>query len=252
MNELQRQAYLEAMGVEVLLPRAVLPAALPSMQCEMPDLVAVDQLSLAPEINCENNNSTQVLASARRTGAMAALLNEVGAEKRTATLDAAAEKKEQLRIKTSMVVIPRFCLEFFAVGRWLFIDAGAAVGSRDYQKLLQNLCFALGLKPTGMEVIRFKWPLVEGSHIDQSESAALQTLKAFIARQAKQHQIQYIAAMGDQAKTYVSKHAELMDFENLGIAEVLTIPSLASAFDQPELKPIVWNAFKALLRKSDR
>ena len=41
LNELQRQAYLDAMGVDVYFPRLQLVGAKPSSQCEMPVLADV-------------------------------------------------------------------------------------------------------------------------------------------------------------------------------------------------------------------
>ena len=41
MNEAERLAYLDAMGVESYMPRVVLPGALPSELCDMPELTEV-------------------------------------------------------------------------------------------------------------------------------------------------------------------------------------------------------------------
>ena len=43
MNEAQRLAYLDAMGVEQLYPRLVLPGAKPSVLCELPVATEAEQ-----------------------------------------------------------------------------------------------------------------------------------------------------------------------------------------------------------------
>ena len=63
MNEVERLAYLSAMGIESYIPRIGLPGALPSVVCEMPVSDTIQEQKSAPSENAAGKASLKELQS---------------------------------------------------------------------------------------------------------------------------------------------------------------------------------------------
>ncbi len=245
MNELQRQAYMEAMGVDCYVPRLHLPAAMPSVLCEIPELaevpVANTEPSVAPIAKGKNGSAA----------AMQALLGEDEPNKAQAQQSVEAVT-EQLVQTTSATSIPHFALSIVRGSNILIVDDGLPghINPAEYLQLLHNIVFALGAGKQQLAIDSFVWPMVKNSQIDQSETAARQTLDAFLSKQVEQYKAHYIIVMGETAATYITSEA-------LATATLHTHPqwqlplictnSASPMLDDPSLKRAVWNDLQPLL-----
>ena len=248
MNELHRQAYLEAMGVDVYFPRFLLPAAPASILCEMPATKeSVDIGSQNVTASSQVENAVQAVSDSQgRTAAMQALLSEMSGAAPT-TPRVPTSKVESIKAQV-LPATPRFLLSVARVGEILIVDDAVSEGALEIQRLQQNFFSALGLSE-GVTASNFKWPIVESSHLDQSELAAKQTLRAFVQHQANISPSKALLLMGDTACTYLLDTAPVVgEWLETAVADlpVLCVPSLALSLNDGAMKSKIWQAVKPL------
>ncbi len=253
MNELQRQAYMEAMGVDCYIPRLQLPAAPVSKLCAMPvvALQAVSEPAIATKIVTEPvATGTQSRASGS-AAAMQALFNEGDAPvvKKAAVIQ--ADNNRGVKPSTHQEPVPQFALSIVRGNNILLLDEGlpATVDPSEYLQLIQNMLFALGAGKQNLSIDAFIWPMIRNSQVDQSETAARQTLQAFLAKQIDQLGASYMLLMGDIVSQYLVDDAlpvgDLIQHPQL---PVMVIRSLSAhrMLTEPQLKRDVWQDLQAL------
>lgn len=253
MNELHRQAYLDAMGVDVYFPRVLLPGAPESELCEMPEGQLLDPAASLPGQGVEPAAASGA-ASEGRAAAMQALLGEIpGAEVAKSPAPPIENRAAVAPVVShdSSAATPRFTLSVMRIANLLVIDDAAPEGAQEFQRLQHNVWFALGLS-SGVETNHFKWPIVESSHLDQSEFAARQTLQAFVQNQSKQGESVAVILMGDTAARYLLEAPSVKgEWLEHFIADlpVLCVPSLVTVLGDGEAKNQLWQALKPLRKK---
>ena len=121
MDELQRQAYMQAMGVDCYIPRLQLPAALPSVLCEMPALAEV------PVANAVTHKTSASAAPAPKTknGSAAAMQALLGETKPKQSQQSTQAVTEALVATTPAQAIPQFALSIVRGGNILIVDDGS-------------------------------------------------------------------------------------------------------------------------------
>ena len=256
MNELHRQAYLDAMGVDVYFPRVLLPGAPVSLLCDMamPSALsepADDSLSGIMPRDYERAGAS-VNASQGRAAAMQELLNEIPEATPKPILDSnhAVSNKTELHLRRESVT-PRFMLSVTRVGDVVIIDDSPAEDALEFQRLQQNFFLALGLV-ADIATSNFKWPIVESSHLDQSQHAAKQTLRVFVQNQLKSTPPKALLLMGETAFTYLLDDKPVLGewlAEFVADVPVLCAPSLVAALGPEQLKQHIWQAIKPLRKK---
>lgn len=246
VNELQRQAYLKAIGVECYMPRLQLPGAKPSQLCVLPE---VSQSVIPEPVPTE-----AAVAGATVTGShigAAAIAQIFGDE----ALDRRADKRSADTPPVDRVAqaIPRFALSIVRAGEILVIDNGLT-GECDpqaYLRLIHNMLFALGIEPAPLYIEAFVWPMakVRSAHVDQSETAARQTLNAYLSKQLERSAGRFLLLMGDAAANYVSdtQSAEIAVFAHSQLpAQCLMTRSAAAAMQNPLQKRDLWHDLQPL------
>lgn len=260
-DELRRQAYLEAMGVECYLPRLLLPGARPSALCEMPDwLPPVAESQPGP------GESAGAVAASAAAGNEPAIAGRSGAADIQQLLDGTDVPKRAARAPTDIAAtrqrsgaaIPRFSLSLVRAGRILLVDDGLGrdVDPQLYLHLLHSLLFALGGSAPEPSLDAFNWPLarVRGGHVDQSQTAAREALTAYLDKQLQQGGAQYLLLMGDTTAGHVlgeaaeggRRNGELLSHPQLS-ARCLVTASAARALSEPALKPVIWRDVQPLV-----
>lgn len=250
MNELQRQAYMQAMGVDCYIPRLHLPAALPSVLCEIPVLAEV------PVASTVTNEAEAPVASAPKgkngsAAAMQALLGEDEPTKAEGRQSVQAVTEELVQT-TSAKAIPEFALSIVRGGNILIVDDGLPghINPSEYLQLLHNLLFALGAGKQQLTIDSFVWPMVKNTQIDQSETAARQTLNAFLSKQVDQLKAQYIIVMGEAAANYATRETlttGMLHTHPQWQLPLICTNSASPMLGDPSLKRAVWNDLQPLL-----
>ena len=250
MNELQRQVYLEVMGVDSYFPRLQLPGAEPSKQCVLP-VIQKQSTAISATTQSKVIGGSSLLDSFEQ--------NETPDYKPEQAALRSPISTDDHQVLENM--IPRFTLTAISGGSdILIVDQGldkhnGSINPAEYLQLLQNMLFAIGIQKTALSQESFIWPVIEGNQIDQTEEAAKQVLEVFIAKLLNQQQIKYLLVMGADAKHYLS----LNDFENGALTfhpnwpvQVLTTDSALDMLVDPLMKKPVWQDLQAFLQHSER
>lgn len=244
LNELQRQAYLDAMGVDVYYPRLKLVGAKASVQCEMPVLA---KIAASPAVKSVQADTARV----ERLASVSELLdiavnNESVIEPAAPALKGSVEETPSFNL--SVTVIP---------GSLLVVDdcGPEQLRSRDYQALLQNIVIALGLDKPVINSQPFQWPEAMKGHNDQSPNAAGQALQAYLARQMELGETRYLLVMGDAASQFALNttvaEGVLAAHGDQSVQQLVTL-SACRMLTEPELKRDLWQQLQPLYRAINR
>ncbi len=252
INERQRQAYLETMGVDSYFPRMPLPAAKPSEECLLPEL---DEIPLE---NAAASLSALLGSDKTDDGKTAEAVPAVPEEDVKAMLAEIAPADSAVAVKASTAtpeIVPEFNLSVVIPESGLIIvDDGmdAMEDTADYLCLMQNIVFALGLGVQRLYIERFDWPMVRNIKVDQGESAARQTLQAFVMRQREQLAADTVLVMGASAHRYLlgdDVAAEQMLSVDFPAGEYLITISAQDLLQQPQKKAHLWAQLQVLIAK---
>ncbi len=278
MNELQRQAYIEAMGVDSYFPRFTLPGAAVSELCEIPseflqsELAAVETAVITDDaLNSvqadsispvENSVATAAVKGSAGNGsaaAMQALFADDNKRKEYSADKTLAATSSVEPVNTDGDIIPEFSLSIIRGANILLVDEGlnGNVDQVEYLTLLHNMLFALGAEVQQLSIERFNWPMVKSAQFDQTALAAKQTLQAFIAKQLSQLDSSYLLVMGESAKTYLAaeltsdneklSHGRFMSCKVLE-SQLICTHSASAMLINPELKREIWKDLQPLHR----
>ncbi len=262
MNEIQRQEYLVALGIDTYMPRWVLPNAPASVACEWPVEVldtaiaaepVVGQVPVAASLSTdgEGSNSASVAGPAALLGQLGGQPIAAKPKKVAASPVEPLAENQQPRAESSVVSAAAQAIPRFSLNLWRVSDDLLVVDSRQVElalptdRLFHNMIFALGYRlagPLQAEVLR--WPLVERSLEPQGEQQARDMLHAYLDAQSLRQPFKHLLLMGEPAAKYIlPQEAEL----SLHKADKLYLPELSTA-DNP-VTAIATHSLTALLQQ---
>ncbi len=274
MNEIQRQEYLSALGVDTYIPRWVLPNAPASVACEWPvealdtaigaeTVVGHELGNVAGQVRATALPSTDGSSSASAPGA-ADLLGQLGGEPAAVAVKSKPKADSEsladplvanqpartppaaVPASTPTSEVPRFSLNLWRVSDdLLVVDSRQVELALPTDRLFHNMIFALGYRlagPLQAEVLR--WPLVEHSLEPQGELQARDMLHAYLDAQSLRQPFKHLLLMGEAAAKYILPlETEL----SLHKADKLSLPELSTA-DNP-VTAIATHSLTALLQQ---
>lgn len=260
VNELQRQAYLSALGIENYVPRMILPFAPPSIACELPVLVEIqdqpvvgDSVTSAPLVS---DALTQLIKPLSNDAAKDILADVNPVKKSTAPINAASIL-EQLGSKKAP------SLEPFALSLWrpapgfLIVDSRNSSLALPTELLLNNLLrtYLPAIKPDLREEV-MRWPMIENRFVSRTADDARNELQTWLAVENELRPINRLWLMGDNAAGYllpadvdpvdVYWQEHLVAATNAGVNSLraVILPSLVTLLQQPLLKARFWASVK--------
>lgn len=260
MNERQRTEYLEAMGIQVFVPRWILPAAAPSRQAPLPQ----PDVSASPELSPEARSSASqpegpASSSAQRLGGVVSgIIGELAGQTKSARVqtEASPQQSPAKRVLDALDEKPaadesvQFSLSLWRVSdSLLVIDSHQARQALPTGTLLSNILFAKGLCEPLPKPEVLAWP-IGGS--EGGWPQACEMVQAFLQARFERQPVQSLWLMGEDAyravfsgdNDYQEQLGHLRDLMGLGcLATVL--PSLADMLKTPSLKIPAWQAIKA-------
>ncbi len=237
MQELARVHYLQAMGVTSYVPRFVLPAAKPSVLCEIPSIAIADPASAmsdirqalpdAPPVPIANTQNPsfreRVVVDDRPTSEMTSVAQPVsGADK-----------------------IAPFCLLFVTTDSGLLFVADIPLGPEaqmwtdNGMQFIHDVLLAVNNKASIGVSENFHWPI--SRHLLSGETEALQALSGFTQRQQQDRQLTDVVAMGAKARYFMSK---LLPHDSVSLYQAYSLKSL---FENPRHKAMLWKALQPLV-----
>lgn len=245
MNELQRQAYLSALGIENYAPRWLLPSAPVSVACVLPAFdipVAATPVSLgavAIETPIESKPSApNVLAT----------MADLGEQKKAPLAINAAAILQQLEEKKAPVVQPFSLSVYRPQPGFLIIDSRNTKLALPTEVLLNNLLRAhlKAVQPAlGEEVLR--WPMIENRFVSRTEADARNELQTWLAVENELRPIYSLWLMGENAVRYwLDEESDwaamcwtIQPVKDMSL-QALILPSLNQLLQNPSQKSRLW------------
>ncbi len=261
INELQRQAYLSALGIENYMPRLILPLAPRSVVCELPT-PCDESVTQSPQATALSElQNTPLSFDVTKTAVESApanlvasdILSDVAQLKKPIGPINAASILEQLEGKKQPAVAP------FALSLWRPVPGFLIVDSRNTglalptELLLNNLlrCYLPATKPDLREEV-MRWPMIENRFVSRTADDARNELQTWLAVENELRPISRLWLMGENASRYllakdvspcdVYWQAQSISLANNGTTslEALVLPSLVELLQQPLLKSRLW------------
>ena len=289
MNEIQRQQYLEAMGIDTYMPRWILPSAAVPLSCApvlprseqglqasepaaQPRVQSPDVPQVAAPAPAANVVATEVVDSATQAPAKSApidVLASIESPSEPAKKSAPVSAKsilENLDAETKRPD-PRFALSLWRVNDdVMVVDSRHAELALPTEPLLRNILAALGFASQPLpkaEVLR--WPMFENSYEPQGQEIARETLQAMPEGMLEARPGKYLLLMGSEACHYLLGSEQLGEGfdpqvsldKHLGqsfaldalSATAIVVPSLSDLLQQPLLKRGAWRAIQPLRQR---
>ncbi len=289
MNELQRQAYLSALGIDNYMPRCALAYAPASVQCALPDVRELSNRAAEPAIS---SSRAAVVGMADRPVSIKSLTDNLTEPKDVLGLDDKAnssasdskveevlgafgagsskKKEEKLSLKepeslnAATDLRPKFSLTIWRVSPDLMV-----VDTRDLQqalpteRLLVNILMALGYQlPSLPKANVLKWPMIDNDLGGQGVEDARDMLHAFLDAELLLDPVKHLLLMGSAAATYILPpshiypeviHSQLASANPIILESLATplvvTPSLVDILLEPSLKAQVWRLIQPLIVK---
>jgi hypothetical protein len=248
MNELQRQAYLSALGIENYAPRWLLPSAPASLACVMPvfDIpVAAVETSPAAFVAAVMNPHSESNTSAPN---LLTTIADLAEQKKAPLAVNAAEILQQLEGKKAPVVQPFSLTVYRPQPGFLIIDSRNTKLALPTEVLLNNL-LRTNLKALqfilGEEVLR--WPMIENRFVSRTEDDARNELQTWLAVENELRSIHTLWLMGESAARYWLVSGSdwsascwtTQPIKDLSL-QALILPSLNQLLQNPAQKSRLW------------
>ncbi|WP_394201264.1 hypothetical protein [Marinagarivorans algicola] len=278
MNELNRMQYLDAMGIEMFVPRKILPAAKMSTACAVSYLSQAQDSALTGGMQALAVSAQAQLAPPHATGmaeapeiASSAATREIvtdwlapskaaNAKHETPVQDSTvqdntpAERTLQQVVSQKKPQLLRFNLGLWQLANGaLFIDTREPRAALPTTTLLRNIIAAImpAMLAEGLpKADTINWPLLESPIANPNELAqAREMTHAFLASRFEKTSPKLMIVMGEQAFDIVAasqgmttpKYGESVSPTHLP-SPVVYLPSLTQLLNEPLLKRFVWPA----------
>ncbi|WP_347330838.1 hypothetical protein [Marinimicrobium locisalis] len=250
MNEYQRQAYLDALGVEQYVPRWLLTVAPEPRACPLPEEVAPEP-QVAP--------ASDKAAPAPKSVAPTPVSEVLDGMRREPSRQRAPEKPTPE--PASPAVEPAEPVTPFTLSIWrsplpvLVLDAREPRAAFPTDRLLRNLLNALG-PHDAQRVIEeiLPWPLVNNPAVRLTAEDARAELHTWLEAELATGSVRYVLLMGANAARYFLPEGQSYS-EALGQVQTLSrfnvsalvAPSLIELLRDPARKRSLWQALQAWL-----
>lgn len=242
MNEHRRLAYLDALGVDVLVSRYDLPGAAPTRRLRLvetgPSASASESAGhsalIAPSEATDSAQSSPLDTIAVQLAAASA-----NREKKVDSQDLEPVQSAQARRND----VPRFSLNLIHSGAWLWLEAVGDIPFRvEQRQLIEAMSNALrvaqlsenaSVRQVGrVRMSQFDWPMHNNPQLDSGAEAARMSLAGFLQRNMQQSECQGIVVLGEEASRWLP--AQSLDLP------IVTTHSTVAMLSDATLKREVW------------
>ncbi|MAZ86906.1 MAG: hypothetical protein CL693_04635 [Cellvibrionaceae bacterium] len=242
MNEIQRQQYLDAMGIDTYMPRWILPAAASPFSCQpvLPESesqassqlqsnslpvaaaesalaesqntsaaatpAASASMASAPATAVENPSTPDRSSAPQPPSAAQDVLSSVAAEPKPSASNKPVSADSILQsLSNEKRPDPRFALSLWRVSDELMvIDSRHSELALPTEPLLLNILSALGFPRQPLPKVEvLRWPMFENSYEPQGQAVARETLQAILEAMLEKQPCKYLLLMGAEACHYL-------------------------------------------------
>ena len=260
MNELQRQHYLSALGVDTYMPRWHLPYAPQSFACELPEA----QLDSAPIVTLESKIESnavpiQLHKSINIENTLVSpvnnLIGDILETKKTTTSGSkpisAADILAQLDSKP-------IGIDGFSLSIWRPSDGVMIIDARNTKlalptELLLNNVLRVVLSNHSLKVKEevLRWPMIENSFTKRTANDARIELQTWLSVQHEIKPVSHLWLMGANAASYLLHEDVIFQnsiFQPKKLADssiqALILPSLNELLQNPSTKQKLFSAIR--------
>lgn len=253
-RELNKLAYFEGMGLQLLVAKYPLPGAAPSVPGH-PWPPRERAPTAAPRARAAGPQPTSVPRMAPAGAPRLQTVNDsvatAGPESTTATPVAPAGVRRLHRANDSTAVpspvvsaqaqsVPEFHMAAVVAGDCLWLESVTAGGPAAEQvQLIQAMAFALSGRQETPRLTRFDWPLHQNRQLDLGAAAAATALTSFVLRQLQEQQCRALLLLG-------ATSGERLLSTELEAVVTVSLPATAQMLAQPLCKREAWEALAAL------
>lgn len=255
MNELQRQLYLSALGVDTYMPRWQLAFAPVSIACTLP-VFSESPISIENTSNIQNvppvisrvNHQTDNNAIT----SINSLISDIFNTKKIVKAETSVKESDSQLAKMAVTSI----IDAFSLSVWRPFDGLMIVDSRNTKlalptdALLKNLFRHMFSQSSCLfkeEVLRC--PMIENSFAKRTAEDARAELQTWLSVQCEIRPIKYLWLMGDNATNYIATKSanessrlwQLCPVADSNI-QALILPSLNELLMNPSLKKSLFTA----------
>lgn len=248
MNELQRQAYLLALGIENYAPRWLLPSAPVSVACVMPifDIpVAVDKSPRLSSVSAAVN--PHIESNTPAPNFLMAITN-LAEQKKTPLAINATAILQQLEEKKVPIALPFSLTVYRPQPGFLVIDSRNTILALPTEVLLNHLLhthFKTSQFTLDEEVLR--WPTIENRFVSRTKDDARNELQTWLAVENELRPIHTLWLMGEDAAHYwldsdsdwVAMCWTTQPIKDISL-QALILPSLNQLLQNPSQKSRLW------------
>jgi hypothetical protein len=259
VNEIQRLAYLDAMGIDSFVSRRQLPGAAPTRRlCVVrgpAQVVAEPLLELQSEPQSEpraeapgtGRSAVKQAANARAPGLGSELRDSLSKPvDRASIMPERATSPGLAKPQDEADATPLFSLATCYVGGYFWLEEipkSRELGN-SYLHLLVNLGLALGLDCSRPSAERFDWPMHFNRHLDQGMESARHAFEGFLRARLERYSVHGVILLGDV-------NADLLSPGIFSGLETTVTVSARKMLTQPELKLQAWLDLKRLAHTPD-
>ena len=263
MNELQRQVYLSALGVDSYMPRWHLPYAAQSCLCEFPPLDVVESFDVASEKVSQAPIVTATkLSSPDAASPVNHLIGDIFQTKKAAKVSSlpisAADILAQLDTKP-------VALDPFRLSIWRPVNGAMVIDSRNTQLALPTELFLANIlrsifhsQPLAMQEEVLRWPMIEKSFAKPTRQDACNELQTWLTVQHEIRPLKFLFLLGENAASYfLPENTQFNDylFQVSRLAEpivtALVLPSLNELLQNPTLKQKLFFAIRRYISSNE-
>ncbi len=254
--EARRRAYLQALQLDVWVPRTALPFAAPSrseaLWVEAPEETPVVARVVKPEPVPKAVPTVEAPPATRPRIEIA----RPSPVKPAAT--AVVEPEPERAPPPPREPAPRFALQLLQAGRYLLLlelPTGDTLGSRDPAALLlKDLLRAAGLPDTPKIISEepIRWPLLNSGQLDQGPAAACEFVQSYVSG----HQERLGDGLGLWLIGVAARRcAGVEDLQATGVEQETVlgaawlVPGLDVLMEEPASKAALWQAMRPLRRR---
>lgn len=256
MNELQRQAYLSALGIESYMPRWHLPSAPESVACLLPAIEIGPLVVSAQSPLIDSIITPTIVNEPAKLDSSTALdmLGSFDVRQKSATPINAASILQQLEEKKAPVVAPFSLSLWRPIPGFLIIDSRNSAAALPTELLLGNLLrVVFGTTKPDLKEEVLRWPMIENRFVSRTVSDACNELQTWLAVENELRPINRLWLLGENAAQYfVNEDVSVVGsrWQSVAVAGLsgqssmtaLLLPSLSELLQKPIDKAPLWAA----------
>lgn len=242
IDEARRRAYLEAMQVDVWLPRVALPFAAPARPELLPEAVPVEPTPPVETLPHGRPVAGEVQTQAARTRARLALKPVEPATAAPVPLPPATPPAERV---APAEPVPRFSVQLLRAGNCLLLldlPTGEPLQRRDPAYLLLRDLLRAARLPDNPRLVGdgepIRWPLLATAGFDQSPAAAREYVQGVLAVEREQAGCACLWLLGAVATRFGGGTDAGEE------AGIMALPGLETLLDEPLRKADVWRLLR--------